>query len=696
MHLDFLPASLQSVADCVEGLTPSSRKALVLHCRALQPCAPHPSTADQFLAQTSSPLHTLLLNSYRPAEREDLRSLFDQLLVSPVTASLLINLCRELPYPQETILELGNSSITKEYLVHASVRRNATIDWLPMFKGLPYAIHPFIPVRGGVNAAVSRTLDRFFQKLARDVRIFTLPPFSKKRPSSSAFPDLIAGEYGHVPCGDDYVIGHLESAFHHRKRRVTGPSQGKLKWTPADLKPRMYYALGGDHFGSAETRDLLLDLQQQFPFIANKTRVDPSRLNIGPHTCCLAYDFSTFTSNLSEVQNFIEQLAEYADLRKATVLRVDPTYGITRSPLGDLFRELASYHDHPEYTLPFDETGHAYEAAQAGFLGTYSNIVVSTILHGLFVYAMRGDPDSFNVAGDDGIILLSPDEVDETFSQLTVLGELAREKVWTLDRGSGPIVTLKRPLYFLVHEYEEGEIEERLVLQDIPSFPTLSFLMPRNPAFTFFNVKYDVEDPQTYLVPLIRSITTFLRDLSRIEISPLDIEVVGTYLRHVYSRLQLPEVGNLRYQKGRVSVLIPPIQADCWVGLDPIENAIARLTGPRLFITERFSELPFESSMYELDQFECNMNSYLRYLVNMGYFSYEKQSEVHIFESELASKSFLHRYLNTSYCSQDVKLKATYLFTRLREVPDSMRFVSGAGSFALDGLRGNVLHIFDL
>jgi hypothetical protein len=526
--------------------------------------------------------------------------------------------------------------------------------------------------------------------------LFTLPPFSKKRPAVHAIPDLIAANHGHVPYEGEIAIGHIESAFHHRKRRITGASQGKLKWTPADLKPRMYYALGGDHFCSAETRDLLLDLQQQFIFVANKSRVDPSRLNIGHHTCLLAYDYSSFSSNLNEIYNFIMQLAEYADSQHATVLRVDPNSGIIRSPLGDLLRELASCHDHPEYSLPFDETGHLYEAAQAGFLGTYSNIVVSTLLHGLFVYAMRGDPDSFNIAGDDGTILMVENEVDEVFGQLTVLGDLSREKVWLLLRGCGPAVSLKRPLNFLTIEYEEGEIEERLELLDIPSFPTLSFFLPRNPAYTFFNVKYNVGDIASFLVPLTRSITTFLREISHLELTQLDIEIVGHFLRYAYRVLGIPKKGSVRWTNGSVSVLVPPIDGDCWVGLDPIENAVSSHPGPRLFMTERFLDLPFEETMYELDTFECNMDSYLRYLVSMGYFSYEKQSEIHLFDSDVASKSFLHRYLNTSYCTQDIRLKSVYTFTRLRDVPIELRFVGGQGSFEPRGLREAAHTIFDL
>jgi len=674
---DFLLERCAPLRECIASSSPLLRKTIVLHCRGLQPRTPHISVAEQYRTQSPEPISALL--SHLPdQERSDLGYLFDDLVSSPVTAGLVINMCRELPLPQGTIDQFKNEAVTKEYLVHSAERRDATIDWSPLFEGLPYPIHPFVPCKPLAHIHCARIIDRWMRKISTsDSRLWTLPPYSKKRPSFHANLDMLQGQHGPAPSSDEYVIGDIEQRFHWKRRRIGGASEGKVKWTPADLKPRMYYAIGGDQFTSAESRDLLLDLQQQFVFVGNKTRVDPSRLNIGPFDTAIAYDFTAFSSNLSEVQNFIEQLAHHADLKRATVNRVDPYDGVVRVPLSEVLRNLAHCHDHPEYSLPFDKTKSSHMANQAGFLGTYSNITVSTLLHGLYVLALRGDPDSFNTAGDDGLILLHEDEISETIAQLQVLGSLAWEKVWTLPRGMGPIVSLKRPLFFRVTELEEGEIQEALYSPIVPSFPTLSYYLPKNPAYTFFNVRYNLEKRSTFYATAIKDVTRYLRDIANCELTPLDIDVVHAFLVGVYRFFSLPFEGALRYTKYGRTFVIPQIVDKQWVNVNPIDNIIGTHPAPVSFVSEVYESVPMTMEMFDLDVFECNSSSYMAYLVGMGYFMRERLTEVHLFDSSNHARSFLRRHFRITLEGEEEIRKPVYRFTSVLPVPFHLRFVGG-------------------
>jgi len=688
---DFLPVLLHPLLECIAAAPASHRKTIVLRCRALQPRATNPSVHDQFLTQSPTVFDDFPLPSTHTGI-DDGGQLLDSLMTSPATAPLIINLCRELPLPLSTIREFSDGAITKEYLIHASLRRDAAIDWSPMFRGLPYPIHPAIPTRPMAHINCNKILRRWMRKVTvSSSRIYTLPPYSKKRPSSHSVQDLQYNSYGHAPSSVDVAIGDIEQSFHWKRRKILGASEGKLKWTPADLKPRMYYAIGGDQFQSAETRDLLLDLQQQFVFVGSKTRVDPSRLDVGPYRCAIAYDYSTFSSNLSEIQNFLGQLADFADEEKASALRVDPELGLVRVPLSELIRGLEACHDRPQYSLPFDETRSLHEAGQAGFLGTYSNITASTLLHGLFVSALRDNYDTFNVAGDDGLILLHEHEIDEVFAQLELLGALSMEKVWVLHAGSGPVISLKRPLYFDVHEFEEGEIQERLVSPMIPSFPTLSFYLERNPAYTFFNVRYSLGKPDTFRHTAIRDITRYLSEIATLELTELDVDVVGTFLAAAYSYLGLPTEGAIRYSHAGHTFLVPPIIGNCWVNRDPFEHAIDATVAPRFFTCERLEDLPFEEYMYELDAFECNMTPYLMYLSRMGYLQFEKELDFRVFSSPKEARSFLKKHFRVVSSLAVEPSKPVYRFLVLSPIPSFFRFV-GESSGSIREPLGHLSH----
>jgi len=689
----FLLESCAPLRECIASSTPDLRKTIVLHCRGLQPREPHPSVAEQYRTQSPVPISQLFAS--RPTQESQLGDLFDDLVSSPVTAGLVINMCRELPHPKEVVDRFKNEAVTKEYLVHSTERRDATIDWSPLFEGLPYPIHSVVPCKPLVHIQCSKIINRWMRKISlHDSRIWTLPPYSKKRPSSHANLDLLQAEHGSIPSSDEYCIGDIEQRFHWKRRKIGGASEGKVKWTPADLKPRMYYAIGGDQYTSAESRDLILDLQQQFVFVGNKSRIDPSRLNIGPFGCAIAYDFTSFSSNLSEVQNFIEQLAHHADVQRATVTRVDPIDGIVRVPLSTILLNLAHCHDHPEYSLPFDKTKSLHEAGQAGFLGTYSNITISTLLHGLYVLAMRGDPDSFNAAGDDGLILLHDDEIDETIAQLQVLGSLSWDKVWTLRRGTGPIISLKRPLFFDVQELEEGEIVETLYSPVVPSFPTLSYYLPKNTAYTFFNFRYDLDKRSTFYATAIKDVTRYLRDISNCDLTPLDVEVVHVFLLGVYQFFSLPLEGALRFHKYGRTFVIPAISDKQWVNVNPIDNIIGTHLAPISFSSEVYDDLPFSKEMYDLDVFECNSSSYMAYLVGMGYYTRDRITEVHLFDSPNHARSFLRRQFRTVLAEEEEIRKPVYRFTNVVPVPEYLRFVGGEERHVSESIHVETSSIF--
>jgi hypothetical protein len=182
------------------------------------------------------------------------------------------------------------------------------------------------------------------------------------------------------------------------------------------------------------------------------------------------YDYSSFTSNLTELKYFLQEFASWCEDTSVNV--VDSHFGPTTVSLGSL---ISSYNDdvniHPEMDMSgifnclHDERPYIEKASRSGLLGVYGNIVFSTFLHALVLSHICGSEDLCNVVGDDAIGIVEAEEwtMLDILEAVRLLGDVeeTKQESWigsqVIDDSHG-WQFLKRPLDRLGNTLFTGRI----------------------------------------------------------------------------------------------------------------------------------------------------------------------------------------------------------------------------------------------
>jgi len=237
--------------------------------------------------------------------------------------------------------------------------------------------------------------------------------------------------------------------------RAEGPCEVRYAWKFNDLKPRVYYAQGATAYYPARyIRDIANSLAEVIPTTSVRTRFTTSRLSpVDATQYLLLYDYSSFTSELTEIRYFLEALADFAKDTEVDVL--DTHRGIVRCNLGDMISE---YNQICNFDHPMD-LGRIFEMSSsfvlphtnAGLLGVYGNIVFSTSLHGLHLCQVCGSDQMCNCVGDDACAKGDLRELEDAITQISSFGSIHPDKfkIWredSADVGENGWQFLKRPI----------------------------------------------------------------------------------------------------------------------------------------------------------------------------------------------------------------------------------------------------------
>jgi hypothetical protein len=228
----------------------------------------------------------------------------------------------------------------------------------------------------------------------------------------------------------------LEILYHKKGYQVGGPCEVRWAWKYNDLKPRVYYAQGGDaYFAARYIRHIGNSLCDLFPVSNRATRYSVTRLNpLDHHTTLLVYDYSSFTSDLTELKHFVGHLADFC--KGTTVTCLDTYIGLVQHDLGEL---LESYNNETNILPEMDLTRilHVLEGRQidhhqkSGMLGVYGNISLSTALHGILLSFLTGTFERASVVGDDAAGIITDEEwsIKGILKALQSIGHVHPEKL---------------------------------------------------------------------------------------------------------------------------------------------------------------------------------------------------------------------------------------------------------------------------
>jgi len=306
-------------------------------------------------------------------------------------------------------------------------------------------------------------------------RTILYPTFAREKTVGDATKNNYLRLIGSSACKTSVSTRDLERLYHHTGQWIEGPCEVRWAWKYNDLKPRVYYAQGGDaYFASRYIRDIANTFCDLFPASNRQLRYNLLRLTpVDEESTFAIYDYASFTSELCELKYFMAELGDWC--RGTTVKLVDTFQGLVEQDLGELileYNESVNYRALMDLTRIFeiqDEERFIVAHQKSGMLGVYGNIVWSTALHGLFLTFIAGSFSAANVVGDDAGGLFKKREwsIVDLLETLRLLGIINAEKMeeWKDGRTDGYSTGwqfLKRPVDRISNHLVTG------ILFDIP------------------------------------------------------------------------------------------------------------------------------------------------------------------------------------------------------------------------------------
>lgn len=453
--------------------------------------------------------------------------------------------------------------------------------------------------------------------------------------------------------GEPVTTQVLEDRYSRTGVMTHGPCEVRTAWKYNDLKPRVYYAIGGTaYFASRFIQDPSTSLCDLLPSSRRATRYNVSRITpITSYSSAFIYDYSSFTSNLTELKYFIDELSAFCS--DTTVTVVDTNLGLQRVLLSDL---LSSYNDVVNrsaemdvsriFSTPHEDLPHLMTATRNGMLGVYGNIVLSTFLHGIFLTFTVGSEDLCNVVGDDAVGVSKDEEwtMPDILSAINLIGDVAvdKQETWV---GEGSIDDshgwqfLKRPFDRLANHFFVGSLFD---------LPLCVYVEP--PKDDFMHTQELGSFSERVKAFIMQSCRLLDRmHLREDRISEEEIDFALEYLRQCYLRLHLPPRGALppvthpRCERP-ISIAVPILAresiAQPWVDLLIEEFQGQSFTLPR----HSFSNVVPERFFTVGQEFQATSTKIMELAIDLGWASKELE-KVYLVMTAETGRAF-ERFIN--------------------------------------------------
>jgi len=486
----------------------------------------------------------------------DVWTLLDSFLTTPMRRSLLSMALRCSPINEEEAASAISSGIEKELAVTQRQDLLPTLRY-PFFISQEDCrttrIHPDVPF----NPIMSLRIRHRFLHL-REVtipRLLLIPQVSFKNIGIESSEEFWAAVYPDVPSWQRptglVTTSDLESLYAERGQKTGGPCEVRYAWKYNDLKPRIYYAIGGSAFHAAKY------IKPIFDAICKMSRsTDPAhRYSFAGFPLVdfstevfIVYDYASFTSRLVDFKQFVSELAWFLKGRMVKIF--DTNTGMKEEDVGLL---LQHYNDtcnvDGEYSLTklSSKPGEAPTRVLcnhyvAGMLGVFGNIVGSTSLHGIVGLHICGADEQGNFIGDDaGIVCADEMDGDRTwiFEGIRAIGEIADPKFEIFeandeeyDLGDSWHYT-KRPVKVTGGAISQGWM---------PEFPILA--SARGQRLDHVTTSFP-----TILIRrriFIRQVTRYLNSCytHRTDVNEADRGMILSIFRKIYAELRLPRRGS--------------------------------------------------------------------------------------------------------------------------------------------------------
>lgn len=524
------------------------------------------------------------------------------------------------------------SSFMKEFHTSQREGRPSVLDYSVWFSEDPNDINrplsPFLAPCPAINHRIRACLHSF-REAVRKLPIL-LPQITGKRSVSRSTASLYCESFQPpVPFDKEILPRDLERRYADTGQMVDGYSELRQVWTYGDLKPRTYFAFGGDAFHASKyVREVMNLLANSFLETGFKSRFSYHDVLLSPSKRLFTYDYKTFTTNLAEHKYFLYALGDF--MKDVEIEALDTNRGIEYVNVGEMITEYARRTtDEPEFTINRlcpEEDFTTYIHNVAGFLGVYGNIASATSLHGMHAAQICGPSTNSKCVGDD--VLASgekepfPMEFKDSVRAIQSLGDIEETKVqvWEddhmevendKDSQQGWHYT-KRPI---------DRIGNSIVVGLLLEFPMYGALAPEEDGIhsSGKDLKERIKAAATQTFHLIRKVRDILID----DIQEEDIEFILQSMVPVYACFGIPSHGSLPHEyvhgfKGNLflpinrSIFFEPLESLSIGSFDPSQPISIPVTVRSLNDVVVPPHYPGLEYTYVADRFH-------RFMSNMGY-----------------------------------------------------------------------------
>lgn len=257
---------------------------------------------------------------------------------------------------------------------------------------------------------------------------------------------------------------------------VPGPVEMRHAWKYNNLNPRVYFARGGDVIPISQyIQPIINRLVDMFPEVHRMNRFAPSKEPLTSADVEIIYDYTSFTSSIDQVIEFVDCMADFYSGTPITL--IDVRNGPTPVDLGELLRQ---YNYQCNHYASFD-TSKVFPDLDdppilqhtCGMLGVEGNIFLATLLHGIHLRFISGLGRS-RCVGDDarahhntGTGMLNEEDGQLVSWQISGIGEVHADKLGKFEVGQDPSYQAYRYVKRPIHRDQDIMVEG--VLLTIPS-----------------------------------------------------------------------------------------------------------------------------------------------------------------------------------------------------------------------------------
>lgn len=501
----------------------------------------------------------------------------------PVVSAIISNLTRSSPFFGLSLQEVEQNKIDsweKEISACLGPDRNPQLDYSLWFSEDPRlaqenSLSPHLRCCPILNNRIRNSFRKWAESISN--QLFYPQIQSNKtvsRMTACEFQKQVSGlELGSFD--KDVSTASLERLYASSGLEVPGPCELRQAWKYNDLTPRTYFAQGGTTFHASKyIRQVANTLVNSFPETNFQTRFSINDVEVTSRHTTFIYDYSSFTSNLTELKYFLEALADFVD--DIPIRIVDSRHGVLNQSLGSLIRAYnQDCNVQGEFSLQryMDEDLSVLRHNRAGFLGVYGNIAFSTVLHGLHAANVCSDSGGCRCVGDDAY---GSTVLDESFDKqklitaIQSIGEVQSSKVnwWPFidiedetDSDHSWAYT-KRPL---------DRVHNRMHLEQALFLPIFGLVNPIEDG-----IHDEPEDVFTRVSILAQQSFSLIRQCKQLH-PPLDVgqqDLIRNYLEALYCAVGCPREGRLPFesfhiQGKQVSGILLPNLEDGFLDCDP-------------------------------------------------------------------------------------------------------------------------------